>query len=258
MDPDFVRLKTFLSSTRNRDVLTLWYDNEANSGAFRTVWLSYFARRNRVRSLISTPSGAVDAAAAPIDQRFSNESLLHVSSAILVTWKPLDELRDRLVMASPLASVYETTSQKEMRRLINASRITLFLKFKLDVTLESDPASWYPVWVAGKPGNATLLTMKFGEFNEFRYDQSGFPAVYLMPRGDCKGKVILLTLRLMQLDKRLQLECNGAAAEADLASSYSSLENRGPVRLGWSTGITSLEGKDPLGENFPGSVVEIP
>jgi hypothetical protein len=258
MDPDFGRLKTFLSSTRNRDVLTLWYDNEANSGAFRTVWLNYFARRNRVRSLISTTSGAVDAAAAPIDQRFSNENLLQISSAIIVTWKPLDELRDRLITASPLASVYETTSQQEMHRLLDASRITLFHKFKLDVTLDFDPASWYPVWVAGKSGNATLLTMKFGEFNAFRYDQSGVPAAYLTPRGDCKGKVILLTLRLMQLDKRLQLECNDAAAEADLPSSYSSLENRGPAHLGWSTGITSFGGKEPLGERFPGSVVEIP
>ena len=165
---------------------------------------------------------------------------------------------NRLITASPLASVYETTSQQEMHRLLDASRITLFHKFKLDVTLDFDPASWYPVWVAGKSGNATLLTMKFGEFNAFRYDQSGVPAAYLTPRGDCKGKVILLTLRLMQLDKRLQLECNDAAAEADLPSSYSSLENRGPAHLGWSTGITSFGGKEPLGERFPGSVVEIP
>jgi hypothetical protein len=67
-----------------------------------------------------------------------------------------------------------------------------------------------------------------------------------------------LTVRLMQLDRRLRIECNGAAAESDLPLSYSSLENRGPVQFGWSVGNTSLEGKYPLAENFPGSIIEIP
>jgi hypothetical protein len=258
IDPDFSRLRRYLGSIKDRDVLTLWYDNELYAGAYRTAWINYFARRNRVRSLISTTSVNADAAAAPVYQRFSPQSLLQVSSALVVTWRPIDDLKDRLLMANPLVSVYETNSQEEMRRLIDASRITLLRKLKLDATQEFDPASWYPVWVAGKPGSASLLTMKFGEFNEFRYDQWGYPAVHLTPRGDCRGKAMSLTVRLMQIDKRLALECNGAAADADLPSSYSSLENRGPVRLGRSSGITSLGGKDPLGENFPGSVVEIP
>lgn len=66
------------------------------------------------------------------------------------------------------------------------------------------------------------------------------------------------TVRLMQLDRRLCIECNGATAEADLPLSYSRLENRGPTQFGWSAGNTSLDGKYPLAENFPGSIIEIP
>jgi hypothetical protein len=100
--------------------------------------------------------------------------------------------------------------------------------------------------------------MKFGEFNEFRYDQWGFPAGYLTPRGDCQGKSMSLTVRLIQLERRLHIECNGAAAQADLPLSYSSLENRGPAQFGWSAGNTSFESKYPLAEHFPGSIIEIP
>jgi hypothetical protein len=258
IDADFSRLRTYLGPIKDRDILTLWYDNELFQGAYRSAWIDYFARRNRVRSLISTAGVNADATAAPVDQRLSPQSLLQVSSAIVVTWKPIDDLKDRLVMANPLVSVYETSSQEEMRRLIDASRITLLRKLKLDATQDFDPASWYPVWVAGKPGYATLLTMKFGKFNEFRYDQWGYQPVHLTPHGNCGGKAMTLTVRLMEIDKHLVLECNGAAVEADLAVPYSSLENRGPAHFGWNAGITSLGSEYPLGENFPGSVVEIP
>jgi hypothetical protein len=257
IDPDFRRLRHFLGATRDRDVFTLWFDNELYTGSYRAGWINYFARHNRVRALISPAPNQTGAASASIDQRFSQQSLLQVASAIVVTWKAVDDLKGRLVTANPLVSVYETSSQEEMRRLIEVSRVTVSRKLKLDAKLE-DPAGWYPVWVSGKPGNASLLTMKFGEFNEFRYDQWGFPAVYLTPRGDCQGKSMSLTVRLMQLDRRLRIECNGAAAEADLPLSYSSLEDRGPAQFGWSAGITSLEGKYPLAENFPGSIIEIP
>lgn len=254
IDPDFRRLRHFLGATRNRDVFTLWFDNDLYTGSYRAGWINYFARHNRVRALISlTPNQS----GAAIDQRFSQQSLSQVTSAIVVTWKAVDDLKDRLVMANPLVSVYETSSQEEMRRLIEVSRVTVSRKLRLEAT-QQYPAGWYPVWVAGKPGNASLLTMKFGEFNEFRYDQWGFPAVYVKPRGNCKGKIMSLTLRLMQPEKRLRVECNGAAEEADVPLSYSSLENRGPVQFGWSAGNTSLEGKYPLAESFPGSIVEIP
>ena len=253
IDPDFRSLRQFLSATRDRDVFTLWFDNDLYMGSYRAGWINYFARHNRVRALISR---APNESGAAIDQRFSQQSLSQITSAIVVTWKAVDDLKDRLVMANPLVSVYETRTQEEMRRLIEVSRFTVSRKLRLEATQEY-PAGWYPVWVAGKPGNASLLTMKFGEFNEFRYDQWGFPAVYLKSRGNCQGKIISLTVRLMQLDKRLLVECNRAAEEADIPLSYSSLENRGPVQFGWSAGITSLDDKYPLAESFPGSIVEI-
>ena len=67
-----------------------------------------------------------------------------------------------------------------------------------------------------------------------------------------------LTVQLMLIDKRLRIVCNGAVAEAQLPSTYSSLQNSGSVRFGRSNGITSIGGNDPLEEKFGGSVVEMP
>lgn len=253
IDSDFRQIRNWLGRIKDRDVFTLWYDDQLYSGAYRTEWINYFARHNRVWSLITG-----QASAEAIEQRFSGQRLSQVSSAIVVTWRPVDELKDRLVFVNPLVSVYETGSQEEMQRLIEAARSTIFRKLRLDVNSEADPASWYPVWVSGVPGNATLFTIKFGESNEFRYDQWGYPAVYLTPGSNCKGRRMALTLRLLLLEKRLRIECNGDSAEADLPLSRTSLESRGPARFGWSAGITSLEGKYPLWANFPGSVVEMP
>jgi hypothetical protein len=258
IDPDFQRLRNFLDATRDHDVLVLWYDNELSSGAFRTAWINYFARHNRVWSLISTVSGAADESAASVDERFSKQNLQRLSSAIAVTWKPVDVLRDRLLIENPLLSIYETRSQQEIRRLIDESRVTIFRKLSLDASSDADLANWYPVWVAGEPGNATLLTVRFGEFNEFRYDQWGSPALNLTPRGECRGKVMSLTIQLMQTEKRLRIVCNGAVAEAQLPSTYSSLQGSGPVRFGESNGIAFLDGKNPLEQKFPGSIVEMP
>jgi hypothetical protein len=161
-------------------------------------------------------------------------------------------------MKNSLLSVYETRSQQEILRLIDASRVMVDRKLHLDVTSGTDPANWYPVWVAGAPGDATLLTISFGEYNEFRYDQWGSPALHLTPRGECRGKVMSLSVILMLIDRCLRIVCNGAVAEAQLPSTYSSLQASGLVRFGQSNGITSLGGKYPLQENFPGSVVEVP
>jgi hypothetical protein len=258
IDPDFRHLRNLLDATRDRDVLVLWYDNELYSGAYRIAWINYFARHNRVWSLISTTSGEIDESAASVDERFSQQNLQEVSSAIVVTWKPIDALKDRLLIANPLLSVYETRSQEEIRRLLDESRVAVLQRLRLDASSDPDLANWYPVWVAGAPGNATLLTIRFGEFNEFRYDHRGSPALHLTPRGECRGRVMPLTVQLMEIDKRLRIVCNGAAAEVVLPSTYSSLQSSGAVRFGQSAGITSLEGKYPPQENFPGSVVEMP
>jgi hypothetical protein len=258
IDPDFRRLRSFLDATRDRDVLVLWYDNKLYSGAYRTAWLNYFARHNRVQSLISTVSGSVNESAASVDERFSIQNLQKISSAIVVTWKPIDALKDRLLIGNPLFSVYETRSQEEMERLIEQSRVTVSRNLRLDASSDVDHANWYPVWVAGEPGNTTLLTIRFDEFNEFRYDQWGSSALHLKPQGECRGKVMSLTVQLMLIDKRLRLVCNGAVAEAELPSTYSNLQGEGSVRFGRNVGITSLEGKYPLAKNFPGSVVEMP
>jgi hypothetical protein len=120
--PDFRPLRDFLGATRDRNVLVLWYDNELNSGAYLIAWINYFARHDRVWSLISTVSGGIDESAASVDERFSNQNLQEVSSAVVVTWKPVDALKDRLLIANPLLSVYEARSQQEIRRLIDESR----------------------------------------------------------------------------------------------------------------------------------------
>jgi hypothetical protein len=258
ISPDFLRLRNFLYATSDRDVLVLWYDNDLFSGAYRTAWINYFARHNRVWSLTSTASGGIDESAAPVGERLSKLNQQALSRAIVVTWKPIGSLDNRLLFANRLLSVYETRSQEEIQRLIEESRVMVFRRLSLEASSNLDIAKWYPVWVAGAPGNATLLTMRFGAFNEFRYDQWGYPALLLKPGGECSGSVMSLTVQLMLIDKRLRIVCNGAVAEAHLPSTYSSLQNSGSVRFGRSNGITSIEGNDPLEEKFGGSVVEIP
>jgi hypothetical protein len=261
IEPDFRCLRNFLGETRDRDVFVLWYDNELYSGGYRSAWIDYFARYNRVRSLIKTTSFHVfsdDEASASIDARFSEQNIQQISSAIVVTWKPIDELKDRLLIGNRLLSVYQARSKEEIRRLIDAAQIMVFRKLRLDVTSDILATDWYPVWTAGPVGSATLLTIKFGEFNEFRYDQWGYPAIRLTPQGECRGKVMSLTVQLMLIDKRLRLTCNGSTQEAQLPLAYSSLPGSGPARFGENDGIALLEGKYPLAVNFPGSVVEIP
>jgi hypothetical protein len=209
--------------------------------------------------LIRTVYGAVDESAPSVDERFSEQSLQNVSSAVAVTWKPVDALSNRLLIANPLLSAYETRSREELRLLIDAARVMVYRKLRLDAASDVDLANnWYPVWVAGVAGDATLLTIRFGEFNEFRYDQWGSPALDLQPGSECRGKVMSLTVQLMLIDKRLRIVCNGAVGEAQLSSTYSSLQASGSVRFGHANGITSLDRSHPLEEKFPGSVLEIP
>ncbi len=258
IDVDFQRLRNFLGETRNRDVFVLWYDNELYSGAYRTAWINYFARLNRVRSLISIVSGEIDESAAAVDERLSIHDLQNLSSAIVVIWKPIEALQDRLLIANRLLDVYQTRSPDELQRLIDASRVMASRTLSLAAASEVEPEKWYPVWAADAPSDSTLLTIKFGDYNEFRYDRWGFPALHLMPRGDCRGPVMSLTVQLMLIDKRLRISCNGAIAEAVLPSNYSSWPLNGSTLFGRSNGNTLFDREYPLVSNFPGSVVESP
>jgi hypothetical protein len=257
IDADFQQLRDFLAVTRDRDVLTLWFDNELGSGSYRTAWIDYFARNNRVVSANATQTSKLSADSI-VEKLFPHNNTISRESPLIVAWKRVEGMAQSLILSNAKAFVYDAKSSADVRNLIDASRVTSSYTLKLDAALPFDPNNWFPVWIAGEPNSASLLTMKFGDFNQFRYDQWGYPAVNLQPGGGCKGKVMTLAVQFLQLEKRLRLICNGAVAEADVPLASTALDGQRPMRFGWNAGIGSLEGKYPLAAEFPGPVVELP
>ena len=255
IDADFRQLRDVLAAISDRDVLNLWFDNDLGTGSFRAAWIDYFARNNRVVSINSSHSAKLTVDAI-YEKLFPGGSASH-GSPLVVTWVPLNGMAQQLVFSNDKAFIYEARSAGDVRQLFAASRVTSSRTLKLDAIRPFDAESWFPVWIGGMVNSQSLLTMKFGALNTFRYDQWGYPAVHLAPGGDCKGREMTLTVQFLQLEKRLRLICNGVVAEADVPLAFTALDNRGTPRFGWNFGIGSLEGKYPLAAEFPGSVVEL-
>jgi hypothetical protein len=253
---DFRQLRDFLAVTRNRNVLTLWFDNELGAGSYRTAWIDYFARNNRVFSINSIAGGG-SVADSIIEKLFPDKETSSQGLPLVVAWKAVEGLKHRLVFSNSRIFVYDAETAASVRQLIDESRVTSSRNLKLDAVHPFDAENWFPIWIAGDANSVSLLTMKFGEFNQFRYDQWGYPAAHFQPGGDCRGKVMALTVQFLQLEKRLRLTCNGVVAEADIPLAFTALDDRSPARFGWSAGIKSLEGKYRLAEEFPGPIVEL-
>lgn len=244
MPAEFQELRRLLENTRGREILLLWSDNVINGGEFHAGWLSYFARDNRIRSLVHLMGGSAPTSQSPI------------ASAIVVSSKAIKGAEDKLVFSNPLAFVYDIHSEPEISRILGEARVTISHDLMLLVDEPTDPATWYPVWVEGEPGNASLLTVRFGAFDEFRYDHWGYPVVRLRPEGDCRGGAVRLRIEFMIYDKRMRLTCNGTAVEADIPLRASRFQAVGAPRFGLNALTTSLEGKYPLAERFPGKIME--
>jgi hypothetical protein len=255
IDPDMQRVKDILSAARGRDVYLLWRDDDLYLGSFRTAWLEYAARYNDVFPLMATISVHTDPLAATFTERLAKHDLSHASNTLVVSWKASDELRDHLLYASSRIFVYEGISSTQLKSMIDASVLTIKRNLELRAS-ETRADRWYPIWVAGRPSGATLLTINFGAVNHFRYDHWGYPAVHLDPGGDCRNKSISLQIEVNPLDKRIRLVCNGVSTEAELPVAETLLGAIGPDRFGVSPIISQLEGKYPLDPVFPGAIVE--
>lgn len=255
IDSDFRQLRDFLAATHDRDVLTLWFDNDLGSGSYRTSWIDYFARNNRVLSGNAAENAKLSG--AEVAEKLFPQGTSH-GSPLVVAWKAIDGMAQQLALSNARVYVYEAKSAADIRRLFDASRVTSSRTLKLDAALPFNAENWFPVWIAGDPNAQSLLTMKFGDVNQFRYDQWGYPGAFFTPGGDCRGNVMTLAIEFMQLEKRLRLVCNGAVAQSDIPLAFTALDDRRPARFGWNAGIGSLEGKYPLAETFPGSIVQVP
>jgi len=258
IDPDFHRVRELLGATSGRDVYLLWVDSEMYSGSYRTAWLEYFARNNRVIPMIATISVHNDPAGVAFSKRLSQIETRPAAPPLVVSWKQHPGLENRKLYANSRVFIYQPASAAELNSMIEDTRIEINRKLDLEVADETAPDHWYPVWVSGQPGNASLLTVQFGESNTFRYDQWGYPPVKMVPGGECRGNRIKLELRMSLFDRNIRLVCNGAVTEAALPLAATSLQLSGPVRFGESPLISSLEGKYPLDEAFPGRITEVP
>ena len=252
IDTDFPQMRKLLSGLSGRRVYLWWYDTALYEGAWRSRWLAYFARRNVVWSMInSQPSGAGElrVRTPPADAGSGTEM-------VGVTWKQIPNTTSNRIGSS--FWIHHNLAREDFDLVDSESRITISRTLKLRVREEIDKAVWYPLWVAGKPGYATLLTVNFSpDLYRFRYDQWGNPATHLAPGGACSGKDIVLTLKIMQFEDRISLTCNGVTAEGFIPGRTCYLERDLPIEFGDNRGIDRLEGKYPLATRFPGSITEL-
>ena len=251
IDADFIRMRKYLAALEGKRIFLWWYDTALYEGGWRSGWLAYFARRNNIWEMNPIlPSGV------RLPLQIIPENVKSDTEIIGITWKEMPiKLKAKVGAAFWIYSLLS----EDLKLVDSESRITISRTLKLSVKQEMDQAVWYPVWVAGKPGNATLITVKrSSEGYQFRYDHWGYPVTYLEPRCPCTGKDIILDLKIMQFDNRIRITCNEAVAEGTIPGTAGCLLERDlPVRFGDNRGISLLEGKYPLAPRFPGSITEL-
>jgi hypothetical protein len=256
IDENFKQMRHTFDGLKGKQVYIWWYDKALWDGSWRGRWLAYFARKNTVWSM------------KPIDPSVPDEffeflpaNVINVP-AIGISWKEVT-VGTRVKIGSSIVGtdpfwLYQLNDEVAVRHLDHVSReYVVSRSMQLSVDKDTDPDTWYPLWVVGQPGSATLVTVNFGKSEvRFRYDQWGAPAVSLNLGGTCSGTELLLSIRVEQFKKKLTINCNQATAERDIAAAEHYLSLKEP--LGVNSVTSALEGKYPLAKSFPGKVVELP
>jgi hypothetical protein len=251
IDADFAQMRKYLAALEGKRIFLWWYDTALYEGGWRNGWLAYFARRNNVWAMNPmSPSGA------RLPHQIFPENVKSDTEIIGITWK---EMPIKLKAKVGATFWIYSLSSEELKLVDFESRSTISRTLKLSVDQEMDKNVWYPIWVAGKPGSATLITMRSSSGGyQFRYDQWGYPVTHLEPGGSCMGKDIVLDLKIMQFNNKIRLTCNEAVVEGTIPGTVGCLLERDfPIKFGDNRGIDSQEGKYPIAARFPGSITEL-
>lgn len=258
IDENFKQMRHVFDGLEGKQIYIWWYDKALWDGSWRGRWLAYFARKNLVWSM-----KLIDSSVPGEFFESLPENGVKVP-AIGISWKEVPvgtkvEMGSSLVGTDPFW-LYQLNDVSEVRRLDKISREygVISRSMQLSVDKDTDSATWYPLWVVGQPGSATLITVNFGKAAgvRLRYDQWGSPDVSLNLGGTCAGKELLVSIKVEQFKRKLTVKCNEVVEEREIPSVEHYLSLKEPLGV---NGVANwLEGKYPLAKTFPGKVVELP
>lgn len=132
-----------------------------------------------------------------------------------------------------------------------------FISRSMKISINDDALSntWHPLWVAGKEGAATLLSMNLGPFyNSFRLDHWGHEEIVLTPGALCSGQNLQVDVVFDIFRKNISINCNGVVAKVIYPAVTLLLSQTD--RLGINNVTSVLGGVTPLTKNFPGVIIE--
>lgn len=255
IDENFKQMRAVLDGLEGKQVYIWWYDRALWDGTWRGRWLAYYARKNVVWSVRKINLPGVMLESLPASAR--------KVPAIGISWKKVSAGNMKKIGSSLAGTdpfwLYQLTDDDEVYRLDQASREygVYNRSMQLSVNKDADPDTWYPLWVVGQPGSATLVTVNFGKSKvRFRYDQWGRHAVSMEPGGACSGTELLVSVRVEQFKQKVTVNCNGEVAQNDMPNGEAYLSLKDPLGVNHVT--NNLEGKYPLAKFFHGTIVEQP
>ncbi|MCX6253826.1 MAG: hypothetical protein NTV31_05040 [Bacteroidia bacterium] len=260
IDENFKQMRMLLDRIEGKRVYIWWYDKVLCTGKWRGRWLAYYARKNVVWSMNPTPASGHGYELSPFES-LSFDSIK--VPAIGISWRDISVRTKEKIGSSRVGTdpfwLYQLTDDGEVLRLDQASRecVVVSRSMRLSVDKDTDSGTWYPLWVAGREGSATLITVNFTkEGVRFRFDQEGYPATILEPGCKCSGAELQVSVLIDQFKRKVTINCNGSVAEGNIPDVLTSLSWDDP--LGVNDVSALLEGKYPLAKVFPGKLVEQP
>lgn len=249
LDENFKQIRSTVDQLEGKQIY-LWWHDKMSEGSIRGRWLAYYARKNEVWTM-NTSSGV-----GHLELR--NETLK--LPAIGISWRDVPVGIQKKIGSSLAGTdsfwLYTLSNENEIRSLDQASsRVNIRRSMQITVDKEAESDTWYPLWVAGQEGSATLITVNFSKSNVvFRYDQWGYKDIALKPDGKCSGTQLQVSIALNTLMRKISISCNGSIAEsnyADVTPSISQID-----QLGFNNVTNTLGGVIPLAKVFHGKIIE--
>lgn len=245
-----------LDQIEGKQVYIWWHDRALFNGNWRGRWLSYYSRKNDVWSMNPTPpSGSGAEPYVPLPDEVA-------PPIVGISWREVAVGEKRRVGSNVAGTdpfwLYALSDVRDVRRLDRMSNRGVVARLMhLSVNRDTDPETWYPLWVAGRPGSASLVSVNFKRMNvRFRYDQWGYPPSTIDLGGSCLDRELQVMVQINQFTRTVSINCNAEVAEVGFPDVETNLGVADT--LGINKVTSRLEGKYPLAENFPGKLAEQP